>query len=77
LPDIVGAINDINLGSRRLCSFLVHADADQLAVVDALEAMAGGAHVFIHDVPAADRSRVVSGENARVTPRHVLEVCFV
>ena len=72
LTNIIGSIDYVNLGGSGLCSILVHADPDQLTVVDSLKAVACSANIFVHNVTTADRRGVVPGEYAGVSPRHFL-----
>ena len=54
LSNIVGSIDNVNLGGGCLSGLLVHAKSYKLTKVDALKAVAGSAHILVHNVSTSN-----------------------
>ena len=65
---VVGTIGVLLVGRHRLCLFLGVADTDQVAVGDALQPVAGSAHLSVHLMPTPDGRRIVCLHHAVVRP---------
>jgi hypothetical protein len=71
---LVRAVLDLRLGSEFLRFVLRVADADKLAIVDALEGVAGRADLLVDLVAAPDGRVVVRRERALMRPRELRNV---